>query len=98
MVELLGLRDEVLREIESGFTTVDVHVRGNEVTLAGPVGDVALVARLVEELVETVSAGTPLTPEVVTRSVAMLTAASSARPADVLTFNILSSRGRAIRP
>ena len=98
MVELLGLRDEVLREIETGFSTVDVHVRGNEVTLAGPVGDVALVARLVEELVETVSAGTALTPEVVTRSVAMLTAASSARPADVLTFNILSTRGRTIRP
>ncbi|MBN9326967.1 PhoH family protein [Cellulomonas sp. 73-145] len=98
MVELLGLRDEVLREIEAGFTTVDVHVRGNEVTLTGPVGDVALVARLVEELVETVSAGTPLSPEVVNRSVAMLTAASSARPADVLTFNILSTRGRAIRP
>ncbi|MGY4642937.1 PhoH family protein [Cellulomonas sp. URHB0016] len=97
MVELLGLRDEVLRAIESGFTTVDVHVRGNEVTLAGPVGDVALVARLVDELVEMAASGTPLTPDVVTRSVAMLAAGSTARPADVLTYNILSSRGRTIR-
>jgi phosphate starvation-inducible PhoH-like protein len=67
MVELLGLRDEVLKAVESGFPTVDVHVRGNEVRLAGPVGDVALVSRLVDELVETAAAGTALSPEVVTR-------------------------------
>jgi len=98
MVELLGLRDEVLRTIEDGFGSVDVHVRGNEVNLAGPAGDVALVTRLVDELVEMAAAGTPLSPEVVTRSVAMLTADSGVRPADVLTFNILSTRGRTIRP
>jgi phosphate starvation-inducible PhoH-like protein len=99
MVELLGRRDEVLRAIEQGFTTVDVHVRGNEFTLTGPAGDVALVARLVDELVEMAAGGTPLTPDVVARSVQMLTAVgSNARPADVLTFNILSSRGRTIRP
>lgn len=98
MVELLGRHDEVLRAIESGFTTVDVHVRGNEVTLTGPAGDVALVARLVDELVEMAAGGTPLTPDVVARSVTMLAAGSTARPADVLTFNILTTRGRTIRP
>ena len=92
MVELLGLQDEVLRAIETGFTTVDIHVRGNEVTLAGPVGDVALVSRLVDELVEMAAGGTPLTPDIVARSVTMLTAASTVRPADILSFNILSSR------
>ena len=97
MVELLGLRDEVLRSIESGFPSVDVHVRGNEVTLAGAAGDVALVTRLVDELVEMAAAGTPLSPEVVARSVVMLSAQAAPRPADVLTFNILSSRGRTIR-
>ena len=97
MVELLGLNDQVLRSIESGFRTVDVHVRGNEVTLAGPAGDVALVARLVDELVEMAAGGTPLTPDVVTRSVAMLTAGTATRPADVLSMNILSNRGRTIR-
>jgi phosphate starvation-inducible PhoH-like protein len=97
MVELLGLNDQVLRSIESGFRTVDVHVRGNEVTLAGPAGDVALVARLVDELVEMAAGGTPLTPDVVSRSVAMLTAGTATRPADVLSMNILSNRGRTIR-
>jgi phosphate starvation-inducible PhoH-like protein len=97
MVELLGLNDQVLRAVESGFATVDVHVRGNEIALAGPAGDVALVARLVDELVEMAAVGTPLTADVVTRSVAMLTAGTTTRPADVLAFNILSNRGRTIR-
>ncbi|MFI2752472.1 PhoH family protein [Cellulomonas sp. P22] len=98
MVELLGLGDQVLRAIEAGFSGVDIHVRGNEISLSGPAGDVALVARLVDELVEVALAGTPLTPDVVSRSVAMLTAGTVTRPADVLTLNILSSRGRTIRP
>ena len=98
MVELLGLQDQVLRAIEQGFRTVDLHVRGNEVRMSGPAGDVALAARLVDELVEMAAAGTPLTPDVVTRSVAMLTAGTDTRPADVLTLNILSGRGRTIRP
>ncbi|MCL2454568.1 MAG: PhoH family protein [Micrococcales bacterium] len=98
MVEILGLADEVLRAIEDGFPGVDIHVRGNEVSFAGPAGDVALAARLVDELVETVAAGTRIGPDVVSRSIAMLTAGTRLRPADVLTFDVLSSRGRTIRP
>src|SRR6476619_4801913 len=39
-----------------------------------------------------------LTPETVERAIAMLRAETSERPADVLSLNILSSRGRTIRP
>lgn len=98
MVELLGTADEVLRAIEDGFPSVVIHVRGNEVSFAGPAGDVALAVRLVDELVETVAAGTRIGPDVVGRSVAMLTAGTQLRPADVLTFDVLSTRGRTIRP
>lgn len=98
MVALLGSRDSVLRAIEQGFPQVDVHARGNEISVTGPAGDVVLVSRLLDELVEVVEAGTQLTPEVVTRSISMLTDATAKRPAEVLTFNILSSRGRTIRP
>jgi len=98
MVALLGSRDSVLRAVEDGFPGVDVHARGNEIVVSGPAGEVALVSRLLDELVEVVESGTQLTPEVVARSVQMLTAASAQRPAEVLTFNILSSRGRTIRP
>ncbi|PVU83783.1 phosphate starvation-inducible protein PhoH [Cellulomonas sp. WB94] len=98
MVELLGRGDEVLLAIEAGFRAVDIHARGNEISLAGPAGDVALVAELVDELIEVAAAGTPLTPDVVARSVTMLAASASPRPVDVLTQNILTSRGRTIRP
>ncbi len=98
MVALLGSGDSVLRAIESGFPSVDVHVRGNELALAGRQGDVALASRLIDELIEVVEAGTHLTADVVARSIAMLSAATAQRPAEVLTFNILSSRGRTIRP
>jgi phosphate starvation-inducible PhoH-like protein len=98
MVALLGSRDSVLRAIEDGIPGIDVHARGNEIVVRGPASDVALVSRLLDELVEVVEAGAPLTPEVVARSVAMLTAATVQRPAEVLTHHILSSRGRTIRP
>ncbi|WP_251151586.1 PhoH family protein [Cellulosimicrobium sp. Marseille-Q4280] len=98
MVALLGSGDSVLRAVEDGFPAVDVHVRGNEIAVTGQAGDVALASRLLDELVEVVEAGTQLTADVVRRSIRMLTAATASRPAEVLTFNILSSRGRTIRP
>ncbi|SFF09507.1 phosphate starvation-inducible protein PhoH [Flavimobilis marinus] len=96
MVSLLGTGDVVLRAIEAGFSRVDFHVRGDQITVSGPAGDVGLAVRLIDELVEIAAAGTPLGPDVVTRSIAMLTDDAN-RPAEVLTFDILSSRGRTIR-
>jgi phosphate starvation-inducible protein PhoH and related proteins len=98
MVSLLGARDEVLRAVERSFPTADVHVRGNEITVTGSQGEVALVERLVDELITVVGNGQSLTPDAVERSVGMLRQQTTERPADVLTLNILSSRGRTIRP
>jgi phosphate starvation-inducible PhoH-like protein len=98
MVVLLGQRDEVLRAIEEGFPRVDVHARGNVVTLTGPVGEVALAERLIDELATIAAVGQPLSADAVERAIAMLTAVTQERPAQVLTMNILSSRGRTIRP
>ncbi|MBT0770834.1 PhoH family protein [Kineosporia sp. J2-2] len=98
MVALLGARDEVLRAVERAFSRADVHVRGNEITVTGPFGEVALVERLIDELLAVVAAGQALTPDAVERSIGMLRQQTSERPADVLTLNILSNRGRTIRP
>ncbi|NTW39785.1 MAG: PhoH family protein, partial [Cellulomonadaceae bacterium] len=97
-VALLGPGDEVLRAVEGGFPSVRIHARGDEITLVGPPAEVELVARLLDELLEVAVSGTHLSADVVTRSVQMLTAATASRPAEVLTQNILSSRGRTIRP
>jgi phosphate starvation-inducible PhoH-like protein len=97
MVALLGSSDELLRLIERSFSC-DIHVRGNEITLSGDAVEVALAARLFAELMTLLERGEVLTPDVVQRSIRMLRDQSEERPADVLSLNIISSRGRTIRP
>ncbi len=97
-VSVLGSNDELVRVVERSVPLVDVLVRGNEVTLAGPADEVALAERLFDELVAVVRTGQGLTVEAVERAAAMLRSEERERPADVLTLNILSNRGRTIRP
>jgi phosphate starvation-inducible protein PhoH and related proteins len=97
MVSLLGSRDELLHVIEGAFGA-DIHVRGNEITVTGSPEETALVARLFDELTRLLASGAELAADVVERSVAMLRRKSGVRPADVLTLDILSARGRTIRP
>ncbi|HVD88557.1 MAG TPA: PhoH family protein, partial [Jatrophihabitantaceae bacterium] len=97
MVALLGSRDELLRVIETKLDS-DIHVRGNEITVTGAPADNAIAVRLFEELLELIRAGQNLTPDAVGRALGMLTADSAERPAEVLSLNILSRRGKNIRP
>jgi phosphate starvation-inducible protein PhoH and related proteins len=98
MVSLLGSADEFLRAVEEQFADTDVHVRGNEITVSGEPQNVALVERLIDELVLVLRTGQPLTVDAIERSIHMLRAETTERPADVLTLDILSNRGRTIRP
>jgi phosphate starvation-inducible PhoH-like protein len=97
MVALLGSRDEILRTVERALTS-DVHVRGNEITLTGSATENALGVLLFEQLLALLAKGERLTGDAVERSVSMLRQADGSKPADVLTMNILSNRGRTIRP
>ena len=97
MVALLGSRDELLRVIETKLDS-DIHVRGNEITITGAPADNAIAVRLFEELLELIRAGQNLTPDAVGRALGILTADSGERPAEVLSLNILSRRGKNIRP
>ncbi len=97
MVSLLGSGDELLRVIENAVSA-DFHVRGNEITVSGAVAETALAARLFEELTELVASGAELTPDSVEHSISMLRRKTGARPAEVLNLDILSNRGRTIRP
>ncbi|OBH37680.1 phosphate starvation-inducible protein PhoH [Mycobacterium intracellulare] len=94
---LLGSADENLRSLERTLDA-DLHVRGNTVTLSGEPADVALAERVISELIAIVAGGQPLTPEVVRHSVAMLAGTDNESPAEVLTLDILSRRGKTIRP
>jgi phosphate starvation-inducible protein PhoH and related proteins len=97
MISLLGSGDELLRVIENAVKA-DFHVRGNEITITGPAGETAVAARLFEELTELVAGGAQLTSDSIEHSVSMLRRKTGIRPAEVLNLDILSSRGRTIRP
>ncbi|MEU1090373.1 PhoH family protein [Streptomyces sp. NPDC005576] len=105
MVMLLGSGDSLLRVIETAFPAADIHVRGNEISATGDPADVALIQRLFDEMVLVLRTGQPMTEDAVERSIAMLRASGNGEgdpqgetPAEVLTQNILSNRGRTIRP
>lgn len=97
VVGLLGSADENLRALER-VLAADLHVRGNAITIAGEPADVALAERVISELVAVVARGQALTPEAVRHSVAMLVGNGNETPAEVLTLDILSRRGKTIRP
>lgn len=99
MVNLLGSGDELLRTVERSFNS-DIHVRGNEITISGGSEETSVAVQLIEELLELVKDGTVVTPDAIDRTLNMLrsTAGDTERPAEVLTHNILSARGRTIRP
>ncbi|MFF5917475.1 PhoH family protein [Streptomyces flavochromogenes] len=104
MVTILGSGDSLLRVIERSFPETDIHVRGNQVSAVGDAAEVALIQRLFDEMMLVLRTGQPMTEDAVERSIAMLRASENGSeggeetPAEVLTQNILSNRGRTIRP
>ncbi|MFD3324672.1 PhoH family protein [Streptomyces sp. NPDC058701] len=104
MVTVLGSGDALLRVIEKAFPKADIHVRGNQVSAVGDAAEVALIQRLFDEMMLVLRTGQPMTEDAVERSIGMLKASTNGKggseetPAEVLTQNILSSRGRTIRP
>ena len=97
MVSLLGSGDELLRVIENAVNA-DFHVRGNEITITGPAAETAVAARLFEELMQLAAGGAELTADSIEHSVSMLRRKIGIRPAEVLNLDVLSGRGRTIRP
>jgi phosphate starvation-inducible PhoH-like protein len=98
MVALVGPADKNLREIESAFPNVSMTVRGNEIALRGDVEECDKVEQLVTELLVVLRSGQDINPEVIKRSISMLKSTPQKHPAEVLSLNIVSNRGRTIRP
>ena len=99
MVTLLGPRDELLRTMERAVPA------GRASTCAATSSRVRARAPrsrsssgCIDELLDIIEGGQPLNRDAVERSIPMLRAQTVERPADVLTMNIVSNRGRTIRP
>jgi len=98
MVALIGPHDVNLRAVEAAFPSVNITVRGNEITVRGPHTDCSHLENLFAELIVVIRSGNNLTVDAVNRSIAMLDHKPVDHPAEVLSLNILSNRGRTIRP
>lgn len=96
MVALLGSGDSLLRVVEDAFPDLDIHARGNLLTIMGAEPDVQLCEQVFVEMLAVLDTGLSLSPDAVERSIAMLRSGHD-QPSSVLTANILSSRGRTIR-
>jgi phosphate starvation-inducible PhoH-like protein len=98
MVSLIGANDANLRAIEAAFPSVNITVRSNEITLRGPHIDCLAIEKLIAEMAVVIRSGQSLTVDAVARSIAMLSHEPAESPAEVLSLNIVSNRGRTIRP
>ena len=98
MVAVVGPHDDNLRTIEAAFPSVNITVRGNEITLRGPHTDCANLENLFNELMVVIRSGNILNVDAVTRAIEMLEHEPVDHPAEVMSLNIVSNRGRTIRP
>ena len=98
MVALVGPNDSYLRIIEKQFPQLSITLRGNEIYVKGDAEKVTLFSTLINELIALLRSGQNLNVDMVSRSISMLTQDPSEHPAEVLSLNILSNRGKTIRP
>jgi phosphate starvation-inducible PhoH-like protein len=98
MVTLTGPADTFLAEFERAFPELGLTVRGNEFLVRGPEQIIAEFRSLISELLVVIRSGQVLTTDAVVRSISMVRGNSGERPGEVLSLNILSNRGKTIRP
>ena len=98
MVAVVGPHDDNLRVIEAAFPSVNITVRGNEITLRGPHLDCARLENLFNEMMVVIRSGNILNVDAVNRAIEMLEHEPVDHPAEVMSLNIVSNRGRTIRP
>ena len=98
MVAVVGPHDDNLRVIEAAFPSVNITVRGNEITLRGPHIDCARLENLFNEMMVVIRSGNILNVDAVNRAIEMLEHEPVDHPAEVMSLNIVCNRGRTIRP
>ena len=94
MPDLLGQSDELLRIIETSFPDAKIHVRGNQVTIAG--NSANLVEQVFHEMVTMLERGLQVDVNILNKTIEMVNAQEN--PAEVLTTELLiTARGKPVR-
>ncbi|RBP63931.1 phosphate starvation-inducible PhoH-like protein [Brevibacterium sanguinis] len=96
LVEFFGPGESNVRQLERVFPGLDLHVRANQVQVSGHPEEVARFVALIGELKKLHGSGHRIDEETIER-VSSFSAEGKAASA-VLGTNILSTRGRSIRP
>ena len=95
-VALFGPADTNLRALERAFPTLEITLRGQELHARGERTDLTALEKLMGQLILLVERGQEVTSEGLHQSLKMLR--GNSLPGEVLSLNILSNRGRTIRP
>ncbi len=98
MVALLGPADSYLRMWEQAFPGIRISIRNNDISAQGDLDQCEHFGHVIEELLVLLRGGQILNGELISRSISMLAKDPQAHPAEVLSLNILSNRGKSIRP
>lgn len=98
VAEIFGPNDLLLKELELQFIGLRAHARGGRITLQGKRVDCEAAAKIIEQLTKLSETGHRLGADDIKRSTSMVASNISARPADILSHSILSSKGKNIRP
>lgn len=98
MVAITGPADSYLRQFENAFPDLTITVRGNEFVARGEERVIQTFRTLINELLTVIRSGQDLSDDAVRRSISMVVAGTGDLPAEVLSLNILSNRGKTIRP
>ncbi|WP_027018950.1 PhoH family protein [Corynebacterium sputi] len=94
---VLGPADRNLRLLEN-MLTADVHVRDSVVTIEGAPADVSTAVSAFRELESMAQRGHELSRESVARAVQLIGRDAPGSVADIFATDIISRRGRVIRP
>ena len=98
VAEIFGPNDVLLKELELQFTGLQATARGSQITLRGTAADCESAKRIIDQLTNLAATGFRLGSDEIRRSTSMVAANQAARPAEVLSQSILSSKGKSIRP
>jgi len=94
---VLGINDENLRVLDNQIDA-DFHARGHLVTVTGPDHEVARAVKVLEELESIARRGHVISPDSVKHAVSIVTVEAPQSVAEVLASDIVSRRGRTVRP
>lgn len=98
MFRTLGIQDLALRILVGLYPEADIGLRDQQVTVTGPAQDAAQIVEILTQLKTLAASGTTASEEVIEQISTMVRAQDAPSSARMVATNILSHRGRTIRP